>query len=77
MSEKNYNSELDEMSGFVKLIADNTESNQAIEIHAEDIAAQLERIADALELLSSAVQPQFKDRDATINVQAVCYTQGN
>ncbi len=71
MSEKNYNSELDEMSGFVKLIADNTESNQAIEIHAEDIAAQLERIADALELLSSAVQPQFKDRDATINVQAV------
>jgi hypothetical protein len=72
MSEKNYNSELDEMSGFVKLIADNTESNQAIEIHAEDIAAQLERIADALELLSSAVQPQFKDRDATINVQAVC-----
>jgi hypothetical protein len=60
------------MSGFVKLIADNTESNQAIEIHAEDIAAQLERIADALELLSSAVQPQFKDRDATINVQAVC-----
>ncbi len=72
MTEKNYNSELDEMSGFVKLIADNTESNQAIEIHAEDIAAQLERIADALELLSSAVQPQFKDRDATINVQAVC-----
>jgi hypothetical protein len=72
MSEKIYSSELDEMSGFVKLIADNTESIQAFEIHAEDIAAQLERIADALELLSSAVQPQFKDRDATINVQAVC-----
>lgn len=42
---------------------------------AEKIEEQLKRIADALELLSSAVQPQLKDRDATLNVQAVCYTQ--
>jgi hypothetical protein len=43
---------------------------------AEKIEEQLKRIADALELLSTAIQPQFKDRDATLNVQAVCYTQG-
>jgi mRNA-degrading endonuclease YafQ of YafQ-DinJ toxin-antitoxin module len=42
---------------------------------AEKIDEQLKRIADALELLASAVQPQFKDRDATLNVQAVCYNQ--
>jgi len=71
MSEKTYSSELDEMSGFVKLIANNTEPIQAFEIHAGAIAAQLERIADALELLSSAVQPQFKDRDAAITVQGL------
>ena len=50
-----------------------------IPAHLEDISDQLkrtndrlERIADALALLASAIQPQFKDRDATINVQAVC-----
>lgn len=46
-----------------------------IELHAGGIAEQLKRIADALELLATAIQPQFKDRDATLNIQAVCYTQ--
>jgi len=42
-------------------------------IELEKTNKQLDRIADALELIASAVQPQFKDRDATINVQAVCH----
>ncbi len=41
----------------------------------EKIEKQLNRIADALELLASTVQPQFKDKDATLNIQAVCYNQ--
>ncbi len=57
------------MSGFVQLIANHTEQIQAIEIHVGDIAEQLKRIADALELLSSAVQPEFKARAAPLNIQ--------
>jgi archaellum component FlaC len=45
---------------------------EKIEEQLKRIADRLERIADALELLASVVQPQIKDRDATINVQAVC-----
>jgi len=44
---------------------------------ADKIEAQLQRIADTLELLASVLQSQLQDRDATLNVQAVCYTQGN
>ncbi len=48
---------------------------EKIEEQLERTNDRLERIADAPELLASAIQPQFKDRDATINVQAVCYNQ--
>jgi hypothetical protein len=48
---------------------------EKIEEQLQRITDQLTRIAAALEVLSSAIQPQFKDRDATLNVQAVCYNQ--
>ncbi len=66
MSENNR--ELDEISGFVRSIADNTEQISTIEIHAGDIAEQLKRIADALVILASAVSPEWNDNDAKFRV---------
>jgi mRNA-degrading endonuclease YafQ of YafQ-DinJ toxin-antitoxin module len=54
------------------------EMNDAFERAFERIGKieqQLTRIADALELLASAIQPQFKDFDAAVNVKAFCYNQ--
>ncbi len=57
MSEKNYSAELDEMNGQIA----------TIELHAGNIAEQLKRIADALDILAP-ISPEWKDRDAAIRI---------
>lgn len=77
---ENENPDVDEKLVFVlnDLESPKTEELNAqiatIELHAGDIAGQLKRIADALELLITVIEPH-KDGCATLNIEAVCYTQ--